>query len=1173
MTIGQLVDRERRGVRTIVAGSGALVAFGATVLVLAAGAVALDGGRWITRPGAPGLVWLVALALAGATGYWTWRRVVRDASLARVAAAIERERSLRTGMLRGALEVADGSALGRHAARSIATRLSGSGPVLAPSMRRQALRGAGIAAGAALLALLLTGAAHRSAPDGWQALLHPIRAWDGTLLPPLAFERAPGAVLRGEPVRLTLRAAGRRSVQLHARATGSEWAVRTIAVHGDSATASLGPMDADITLVATDGRAISDTVTIVVTDRPFLGDITLRAQFPRYLGRAAEVLASGEPMRLPRGTVLEVSGRASTALTAVALARAADTVRMLPDEHTFAGRFAPATSGRWSWNATGVAGSIDDVPPPLEVEILPDSVPRVEIMSPARDSMIALGDRVVLALFASDDHGLAGVSLRSWRVTAGGRALAASSERLSGPVDGLWSGHAELDIASRGLEAGDELHIIATATDQSPWAQRGESRELVLKIPSLSERREMARDAADSAVARAASTAEAQKQLARRTGDAARSRGNRAGGESQPAGGERSREPEAMSYESAERAEALVREQRELAQRVKEVAEAARALERQLRQAGALDAELASKLKEAQALLQDALTPELAERMRALEEAVQQLSGDEARAALKDLALQQQRLREQLERSAEMLRRAAMEGAMQTLRDEAQEIARQERALGDSMAQARAVSPDAARRLEERARELARDVEALAERLARQDAQSGAEQVKAAEPHAKASAEAMRKVAQHADSPGGQGAKGPEQRTGAEPGKPDAGKGEGAREQADSGGAQAMPEGAGQRGAEAKAGERASAGSEGGGDREGREQAGGRPSPSQQAAGEAARQAGERMERAAERLAQAREQQVREWKAELAGELDQSIQEMMQLAREQQGLEQQLRQGTDPSRLRGDQSAVQQGVNAAASRLQEAGAKSSLLSARSQRAVGEAQRAVQQATDQVTASRGSTGPAAGAMRDAAEALNRAAASLVRDREGVNQASSASGFSEMLAQMAEMAKKQGGVNAGAQGLMQLPSAQQASEEARAMSRALARQQRSVAQGLEDLGDGDQSGKMSELAREARQLAEALDRGRLDPGTLARQQQLLTRLLDAGRTYDDDDQDESPRREARSASGADGFEPAAGDASGRAAGRFREPTWDELRGLTGEERRAVIEYFRRINGDRR
>jgi hypothetical protein len=29
------------------------------------------------------------------------------------------------------------------------------------------------------------------------------------------------------------------------------------------------------------------------------------------------------------------------------------------------------------------------------------------------------------------------------------------------------------------------------------------------------------------------------------------------------------------------------------------------------------------------------------------------------------------------------------------------------------------------------------------------------------------------------------------------------------------------------------------------------------------------------------------------------------------------------------------------------------------------------------------------------------------------------------------------------------------------------------------------------------------------------------------------------------------------------------KFREPTWEELRGLTADERRAILEYFKRIN----
>ena len=40
--------------------------------------------------------------------------------------------------------------------------------------------------------------------------------------------------------------------------------------------------------VATDGRASTDTLALHVTDRPFVGDVALRAQYPAYLGRPAE---------------------------------------------------------------------------------------------------------------------------------------------------------------------------------------------------------------------------------------------------------------------------------------------------------------------------------------------------------------------------------------------------------------------------------------------------------------------------------------------------------------------------------------------------------------------------------------------------------------------------------------------------------------------------------------------------------------------------------------------------------------------------------------------------------------------------------------------------------------------------------------------------------------------
>lgn len=335
-----------------------------------------------------------------------------------------------------------------------------------------------------------------------------------------------------------------------------------------------------------------------------------------------------------------------------------------------------------------------------------------------------------------------------------------------------------------------------------------------------------------------------------------------------------------------------------------------------------------------------------------------------------------------------------------------------------------------------------------------------------------------------------------------------------------------------------------------------------------------ARSASEEMEQAAKDMQDAREQQVGEWKKELTEALDESIQELLQMAREESSLEEKARSsGRDASRteLRGQQSAVQQGVDKTGERLQREGQKSSLLSGRAQRAMSEAKQRVAQATQQLSEPRGGQ-QAASTLGEAAEALNRAAAALARDRERANSASSATGFAEMLQQLQEMAKRQGSINAQAQGLMPVPGQGAMSAEAQATARMLARQQRGIAQQLEDMGDAAGSDRAGELAKEARQLAEALEQTRVDAATVARQQQLFRRLLDAGRSLEKEEREDNEKREAKAATGDERFDPGQGAARGRAAARFREPTWSDLRGLTADERRAILEYFKRINAEK-
>lgn len=1136
MTVLQLVDRERSAQRRLLGAAGVLAGLAAIALLIAAGAVALGSARWITRPAVPLVLWSVALGLVAGALWWTRSRVRRDASRAAVAAAIEREQSLRSGALRGALEVERSGSLGRRGAELVASRLTRDRAVLAPGMRRTAMLRGAAALAAAVVAVAVLGAARAVSPDGWRAVTHPVGAFRGTLLPALEIVDLPDAVLRGERVRLRVSAEGRRSVTLHSRATGSAWSAAVIPVVDGRAEAIVGPLDADLVLVAGDGRALSDTVTIRVADRPFLDNVAMRAIYPSYLGRAPEPLPAGELARLPRGTVIELRGRASTELRDVRLVLEDDSVAMRVDGHTFAGRLVAERSGRWTWLAQGVRMPVTDVPPPLELEVLADSAPRVEILSPRSDTLVAVDDQLALRVAATDDHGLANIVVRSWRRLHGGADQPVMAQRLAEGQSTQWSGEAPIDLAARGLEPGDALHVVVAATDDSPWAQTGLSRELVIRVPSLAEQRAIARALGDSAVADAVAAAESQRSLERRTGDAARARDRSQQSQGESEASSSSRE-QAMSYENAEQAKALSREQREMQERVQQLGDAAKQLEEQLRRAGALDSALASQLAEVRSLLQQALTPELEEKLRSLEGALQQLSQDDARRSMAELQEQQRKLREQLERSAEMLRRAALEGSMETLKDDARELAQQERSLADSVARSGQPRPDEARDLANRSSDLAQEISKLTERLEREKAEPGAQRTRTAEQQAQQSAEAMQRAAQQ----GSENRPNEQSRANQQNQQGQTGR-QGQQQQNQQGQQQ------GQQG------------------QQGQNQAGqqGDRAQSQQQAREqsaASRQAGEAMERAAQSLEDAREQQIGQWKSELTGELDQAIQEMMQLARQQQGLEQRAQQGADPQSLRAEQSAVQQGLDQASQRLDEQGRKSSLLSPGSQRAVDEARREVSQATQ---AAEGRSGQqTASAMREAGESLNRAAASLVRDRERAERAQSASGFSEMIEQLQQLAQQQGSLNAQASGLMQMPMGQ-------AGQRAddLARQQRELARELDDVGDLDGSGRARELAREARQIADAIEGGRIDAQTLARQQQLFRRLLDAGRTLEQDERDDTGKREARSASGTERYTPA-GEAAGRAVARFREPTWEELRGLTAEERRAVLDYFKRIN----
>ncbi len=1184
------------------------------------------------------MLWGVVGAALAVVGTRVGRRLWARLAPAALAAPIEQEQGLRRGALVGALEVGHQGVLGAKGAADVARRLP-PGALLPAAGRRWGRRALG-AAGALVLGALALWGARQAAPDGWAAVWHPWRAWRGTLLPALTVRDLPASVPRGMPLTLTVQAPGRRQLSASWQAEGEPRRDTTLAVPPSGVVAlAVGAVRAPLAVTLSDGRSAPLTLRLAVADRGWVGDLALRARFPAYLARPDEAIEPAPPLVVPRGTQLRVSAGLRGGLTRAGLARGADTVWLagtdtgapaLAGVRAVTGTLPVDGDATWHWVAAdGAGGGLPpELPDSLPITIIPDALPEVAIVGPMGDTTVGTVGVLPVRVLASDDHAVGRVwlEIRTERAAAVEAAARTANrvERLevATPQDPAFDGGATLPLEGRALEPGDRLLVVAVAEDASPWRQQARTTPRILRVPSLAEQREAARSLGDSLAARAAQLAAQEARLARGTADAARNRDLAGAGRAEQgaqAGAQRNgAQPSPMRFSAAERAKQLAREQQQLGARVDSLRQGAKDLEQRLRSASAMDTALASRMRDIQRMLREAMTPEMQKALEQVNQSAERLSGTEAQQSLEQLARQQQQMREQLARSAEMLKRAALEGSMQTLRDDARDLAKAERELADRLAgagkgadkggakggESAAGKPDGAagerpsadreaRQLADRTRAMEQAVKQLAQRLEEAGARPGAARTQAAEPRLNEAAQALERAAregaaerQERASPGQQAGAGDPTQSASMPGsqgnrpadRPQGVPSKTANQGTTSGTEPGKP--GGQQAGGQQAGGQQAGGQQAGGQQAGGQQAGGQQAGGQQAGGGAAdqaRRAADAMAQAAQQLAEAREAQVEAWKGDLSQSLDRSINETMQLARQQASLAEQAKQ-QGARATAGEQGALQQGVQQAAERLEQAARSSSLLSQRTQKAMAEAQRRVQQATQAAQQSGGGQpggGGEAGsqqaqdAMKEAAEALNQALSSMVRDRERVNSAQSGSGFTEMVDQLRQLAQQQGQLNGQLQGL-NLLSGGAKGQAAQQQVRVLARQQREVARTLSDVSDLDQTGRTDALAKEAQGLAQQLERNGLDASTVARQQQLYRRLLDAGRLMEQDDRDDQGPRESRTATPGGDRRPATGTAAGANAVRFAPPTWNDLRGLSPDERRLVVDYFRRLNG---
>jgi hypothetical protein len=332
-----------------------------------------------------------------------------------------------------------------------------------------------------------------------------------------------------------------------------------------------------------------------------------------------------------------------------------------------------------------------------------------------------------------------------------------------------------------------------------------------------------------------------------------------------------------------------------------------------------------------------------------------------------------------------------------------------------------------------------------------------------------------------------------------------------------------------------------------------------------------ARQQGEEASRSlaplSDQLQQRRQEMQREWRRQVVEAIDQALSETSRLAERQLKVQEQLRERGEPNAsTRAEQAAIEEGVQKVLEQVRQASGKNALVPPQIGAALGAAQMRMQQAREAISSAAPNSREAAEQAGGAVDGLNAAAHQLLRARGDVSGAQSGSGLAEALERLAQLAQQQGGL--GQQGAGMLPMA--GSGAIREQLQRLAARQRALAQELEKLrGQGSIPGA-GDMADEAAQLSRRLEAGRLERRTVERQQRLFRRMLDAGRTLQGREQDEKKERQSTTATGDSVHLPPALRARLEDENRrLRVPTWEELQQLSPEERRLVVDYFRRLS----
>ena len=497
-------------------------------------------------------------------------------------------------------------------------------------------------------------------------------------------------IVGGEPLALTAQFSGviPRTARLYIREKGVHtWTSFVLPVKQAGASHHFPNMarSFDYRLSAHDAQ--TPTYTATVHPRPIVTHISHRDRFPPHTAMPDRIDQQGGDIIVPTGTQVSLTIEANKPLESAALVF--DDATELPA--AVSSSLAQATltvkkDGRYRVHLRDPQMIANKDPVSYRIVALPDQPPDVRLLRPGQDIDLTKSMRVSLVAEAFDDYGISRLELRYRKdddtdhilpiITTPGREIETSYN---------W------DMSNLNLLPGDQITYRIRAYDNNPRPSFGETATFTIRMPSLFEIHREADKTQRESIDEIETVQQRGRELDTRLKELARDMLTK----------------DKLDWQEKRELEKVRQTQEQLAEQIESTAEQLdRALDR-LQESGLLEDDTLQKLEELQILLSQIRTPELADVMKKLDEAIKKADANMVREALEQFQMEREKFRETLDRTLALLQRVQRQQTLDALNQKLEELAQAQDQITQN------IEREPAEDLTRRQARIARDTEQL----------------------------------------------------------------------------------------------------------------------------------------------------------------------------------------------------------------------------------------------------------------------------------------------------------------------------------------------------------------------------------------------------------------------------------------------------------------------------